>query len=195
MDGTLYCAPELRKKYADAAYQTLSHYKKLDPSQARIIVEEKKKELEKQAGGSMPYTLTLKSLGVPIEVWHKENIKYVDPGQFLVPDMKLKKTLKFLKKEYKLAIFTNNNDIQTERVIQALNLKSLFDRVFTYNSFKLLKPDPEFFRRAMAQFEARPEECLIVGDRYNVDLAPARNLGMQIYEVKGPRDIIGSTSS
>ena len=35
----------------------------------------------------------------------------------------------------------------------------------------------------------QPNECLVVGDRYSVDLIPAQDLGMQIYEVKGPEGI------
>ncbi len=142
----------------------------------------------------MAYTLILKSLGVPIEVWHRENIKYVDPGEFLTSDPRLVRTLKHLKKRYKLAIFTNNNRIQTGRVLKALNLEGVFDHIYTYNSFNLLKPNPEFFKRAMLELHARPEECLIVGDCYSVDLAPAKNLGMNIFEVKGPVDIIRATS-
>jgi HAD superfamily hydrolase (TIGR01509 family) len=52
-----------------------------------------------------------------------------------------------------------------------------------------MKPNPDFFKKAAKEMGVKPKECLVVGDRYSVDLIPAQDLGMQIYEVKGPDDI------
>lgn len=189
VDGTLYKSTEIRRKFAEAAYHTLSKFKNIPVEDAQRLVEDKREKLKKEYGFSAPYTLTLKSFGVPIEFWHKENIEFFDSRDYLTEDEKLKKSLTELKRHYKLAVLTNNNRIQAERTLESLGLKSLFDRVFTYNSFKLLKPNPEFFRRAVEDLDVEPEACLFIGDRYNVDLSPAEELGMQVYEVQGPEDI------
>jgi putative hydrolase of the HAD superfamily len=189
LDGTLYKSTEIRKQFAEAAYATLAKFKKISTTQAQKLIEDRREELKKKQGFPVPYTLTLASYGVPIELWHEENIKYFDPRNYLSKDERLGKILENLRTEYKLAILTNNNDVQTKRVLEALGIDGLFDKIFTYNSFKILKPNPEFFKKAAGALEVKTEECLVVGDRYNVDLDPAKGLNMKIFEVKGPEDI------
>ena len=189
LDGTLYKNPEITRHFADAAYYALAKFKNIAADEAKKLIEEKREALKKEYDSPVPYTLTLKTFGLPIERWHDENVAYFDPRDYLKEDKKLKESLEELKNHYRLAILTNNNTIQTERILEALGLEDLFEKIFTYNSFKLLKPNPQFFQRAAADMGVEPEECCFVGDRYNVDLNPAKGLGMQIYEVKGPEDI------
>ncbi len=189
LDGTLYKSPEITRHFADAAYHALAKFKNIEVEEAQRLLEEKREELKKKYDSPVPYTLTLKTFGLPIERWHEENVAYFDPRHYLGKNEKLKKSLGELKEHYRLAILTNNNTIQTQRILEALGLEDLFEKIFTYNSFKLLKPDPQFFQRAAEDMGVEPEECCFVGDRYNVDLNPAKGLGMQIYEVNGPEDI------
>lgn len=189
LDGTLYKSEEIRKQFAKAAYITLTKIKNISREEARALIEERRDAIQKKQGFPAPYTLTLVSYGVPIEFWHKENVRLFDPRNHLNKDEKLKRVLETLKTKYRLAILTNNNDVQTARILEALGLDSLFDKIFTYNSFKIIKPNPEFLERAATALDVKPEECLVVGDRYHVDLAPAKQLGMDIYEVKGPEGI------
>jgi putative hydrolase of the HAD superfamily len=41
------------------------------------------------------------------------------------------------------------------------------------------KPNPEIFRLALAQAEAKPEETVHVGDVYEADVVGARNAGIK----------------
>jgi putative hydrolase of the HAD superfamily len=41
------------------------------------------------------------------------------------------------------------------------------------------KPDPRLFLHACESLEVEPEECIMVGDRVDNDIAPARMLGMR----------------
>ncbi len=195
LDGTLYKSSAISKNFADAAYHALSKLKNIEAKEAQRLIEEKREDLQDEYGSPVPYTLTLKTFGLPVERWHEENVAYFDPRDYLKKDERLKKRLGELKKNYRLAILTNNNRIQTDRILEALDLKNMFEKIFTYNSFKLLKPDPQFFRRAAEDMNVAPEECCFVGDRYNVDLNPAHSIGMQIYEVKGPEDIYSLSRS
>ncbi|MGB3340921.1 MAG: HAD family hydrolase [bacterium] len=189
MDGTLYTNNEIREQFAAAAYHTLAITDLISLERARDLIEERRAKLKTESGFPIPYTLTLRSFNIPISEWHKENIKFFDPRDYLHKDKKLKQTLTELKKEFCLAVMTNNNKVQTDRVLEGLELIGLFDKVYTYNSFEILKPDPVFFKKTAAGLGIEPEACLFVGDRYDVDLRPAQELGMQILEVKGPEDI------
>jgi putative hydrolase of the HAD superfamily len=189
LDGTLYKSKEIAEKFARAAHYTLSKFKNIPLDDARKLIEEKRQEMEKEYSDSVPQTLILNSFGISTESWHKENIDFFDPRDYLTKDEKLKKSLDGLKKRYRLTVLTNNNKIQTERTLAALGLNALFDRVYTYNSFKLLKPNPEFFQKAVEDLNVEPEACFFIGDRNSVDLEPAKKLGMFTYKVKGPEDI------
>ena len=189
MDGTLYTSNEIREQFAAAAYHTLATAVPVSLERARDLIEERRAKLKAESGFSIPYTLTLRSFNIPISEWHKENIKFFDPRDYLHKDKKLKQALIELKWEFCLAVMTNNNKIQTDRILEGLELIGLFDKVYTYNSFEVLKPDPVFFKNTAAGLGIEPEACLFVGDRYDVDLRPAEELGMQILEVKGPEDI------
>ncbi len=189
LDGTLYNSSEVRTKFAEAAYHALAKLKKISVDEAKTLIEDTREKLKEKHGFPVPYTLTLIRFGMPVETWHKENIAYFDPRDFLSADGKLRKLLQDMKKRYRLAILTNNNEVQANRILQALKVQDLFDRVFTYNSFRTMKPNPKTFREAARAMDVSPNECLVVGDRYSVDLIPAQDLGMKIYEVKGPEGI------
>ena len=189
MDGTLYVSDEIREQFAAAAYHTLATADQISLDRARDLIEERRAKLKAESGFPTPYTLTLRSFNILINKWHKENIKFFDPRNYLHKDKKLKKALIELKKDFCLAIMTNNNKVQTDRVLEGLELIDLFDKVYTYNSFEALKPDPVFFKKTAEELGIEPEACLFIGDRYDVDLRPAKELGMHILEVKGPEDI------
>jgi putative hydrolase of the HAD superfamily len=189
LDGTLYQSSTISGKFAEAAYHAIAKLKGISFDEAKQLIEHKRAQMKQVYGDPAPYTLTLKSIGMSTEHWHKENIAYFDPRDHLEEDARLLKSLTTLKERFRLAILTNNNSVQTDRTLEALGIKHLFDRVYSYNTFKLLKPDPEFLRRAMEDMNVRPEECCFVGDRYNVDLAPAQKLNVHVYYVKGPSDI------
>ncbi|MEO0216842.1 MAG: HAD family hydrolase [candidate division WOR-3 bacterium] len=189
LDGTLYTSNEVYQKFAEAAYYTYAKLKKSTLEQAKEILEKRREEMRKERGYAVPYTLALLSFGIPIEEWHKENIKFFNAGDFLKKDERLANILSKLKEKYKLAVFTNNNRIQTERILKALGIEKLFDYIFTYESFELIKPNPEVFKKIIKELKVKPEECLMVGDRYYVDLLPAKEQGMEIHEVEGPEDI------
>ncbi|MEO0205839.1 MAG: HAD family hydrolase [candidate division WOR-3 bacterium] len=189
LDGTLYTSSEIYQKFAEAAYHTYAKIKHTNIEQAKEILETRREEMKKEKGYAVPYTLALLSFGIPIEEWHRENINFFDAGDYLKKDEKLRKVLLRLKERFELAVFTNNNRIQTERILKKLDIENLFDHIYTYESFRLIKPDPEIFKLIIRELKVKPEECLMVGDRYYVDLLPAKEQGMQIHEVKGPEDI------
>jgi putative hydrolase of the HAD superfamily len=189
LDGTLYRSTEISTKFAEAAYYAMSKLKNIPFADAKELIESKRAQLKDTYGEPVPYTLTLRSFGLSTERWHQENIAYFDPRDFLSKDEQLQHSLSELKKRYCLVILTNNNNVQTERILEALEIGDFFEEVFTYNTFKLLKPDPTFIKRAVQELNVKPEECCFVGDRYNVDLEPARRLNMHTYQVNGPVDI------
>lgn len=189
LDGTLYTSRTVYGKFAEAAYHTYEKFAGVGRAAAKAILEKRRAAMKKRTGHAVAYTRVLISFGIPIAAWHRENIAYFDAGGLLRRDRRLKKALTRLKDKYRLAVLTNNNRIQTGRILAALGIENLFDRVFTYNTFKRLKPDRAILRNVAKRLKLDYAECLVVGDRREVDLEPARCLGMKTRQVKGPEDI------
>jgi putative hydrolase of the HAD superfamily len=189
MDGTLYRNDMVLQKFAEAAYQMFARLNKIPVEEAKGRIEARRSELKKERGFSVPYSLTLLSFNIEMKEWHEENSRFFDPGKLLKKDPGLKEVLARLRRRFKLAVLTNNNRLQTERILKAIGIDEDFDHVFTYESFLRIKPDPEIFKLIMKKLKVDYPECLMVGDRFDVDLAPAQKLGMKIFEVKDPAEI------
>lgn len=189
LDGTLYRNKVIERKFAEAAYFTLAKFKKIDQIEARRVVEAKRAQLSAKKGYRIPYTHTLHSLGVPTKYWHKENVNYFDARDYLKRDRPLAAALCKLESNYELAVVTNNNRTQTERILEALGIKRLFSVIQTFTDCKFLKPDPRVFIKVARKLGVKPGECLSVGDRVDVDLLPSSKIGMKTFQVTSPRGI------
>ena len=96
--------------------------------------------------------------------------------QHLFPDAH--ELLEYLHGKYHLHILTNGfKEVQKQKV-KANGLEPYFEHVFTSEEAGALKPSPVVFRFVLSRLQAKAEECLIVGDDCNVDIAGARNAGM-----------------
>ena len=62
--------------------------------------------------------------------------------------------------------------------IDALGYGALFDAAISAAALDTAKPDPRIFAAAAEACGAPPAECLLVGDRLDLDIVPARRLGM-----------------
>ena len=62
--------------------------------------------------------------------------------------------------------------------IDALGYGALFDAAVSGAALDTAKPDARLFRAAAEACGAEPAECLMIGDRIDADIAPARRLGM-----------------
>lgn len=82
--------------------------------------------------------------------------------------------LERLKRRYRLFSATNGNADLTK-----IGIAHFFERSVTAREVGALKPDPRIFHRAIAGTGLRPEEVLYVGDDPELDVAGARNAGMQ----------------
>lgn len=62
--------------------------------------------------------------------------------------------------------------------IDALGYGALFDAAVSGAALDTARPDPRVFRAAAEACGVQTAECLMIGDRIDADIAPARRLGM-----------------
>lgn len=86
--------------------------------------------------------------------------------------------LEYLYPKYRLHIITNGFQEVQDIKIAAADLGKYFETVITSEEAGVKKPAPEIFRYALKKAGAGPEESLMIGDDYEVDVLGAKNVGM-----------------
>jgi putative hydrolase of the HAD superfamily len=89
---------------------------------------------------------------------------------------------------YKMAIITNGFAETHEAKIARLNLAHLFDAVILAGEMELAKPHPAVFAHAMSELQVSPAESVMVGDRFDRDIAGAHAAGMRAVWVNSRRE-------
>ena len=72
-------------------------------------------------------------------------------------------------------------------LLELLKRESLIDHFtyrFTQDEFDITKPDPRYLERIALACGVAPGECVMVGDRIDNDIIPARQLGMKAVLVR-----------
>ena len=75
------------------------------------------------------------------------------------------KVFKHLKKNnFKIALCSNSIKKTAIKVLENIGIHSYFDTILSNQDVKNPKPHPEIFYRAMIEFNALPEETIIIED-------------------------------
>ncbi|RMG66310.1 MAG: HAD family hydrolase [Calditrichaeota bacterium] len=84
--------------------------------------------------------------------------------------------LKGLRRHFKLVVLSNQDRV--ERYLRRFNMHLYFREVVTPAKAGAAKPGLEIFRQALKLCRAQPAEALMIGSRVDLDILPARKLGL-----------------
>lgn len=91
-------------------------------------------------------------------------------------------------RRYRLALGSNTDVLHHRRGLEVEpSLRAFRDGILSFR-LGLLKPDPEFFRRGLAELSACPEECLFIDDRPD-NVASARQVGLTALLYRSPEGL------
>ncbi len=98
--------------------------------------------------------------------------------------------IEYLYGKYKLHIITNGFDEVQQVKLNANGLNKYFLTVTTSEEAGAKKPSEKIFIHALVKAGAGPDESLMIGDDYDVDIEGARNAGMDqmLFLPDGPTD-------
>lgn len=82
-----------------------------------------------------------------------------------------------LKRDFRLGIIANQHP-QIMDALRDYGLTPYFDVIAIDEILGVSKPDPKIFQWALAQAGCEAKDAIMIGDRPDVDVAPARSLGM-----------------
>lgn len=77
-----------------------------------------------------------------------------------------------------------NQDFGTEKHLEEYGIRSYFNTITASAEEEVAKPDPEIFRRAFKSAGCSAENAVMIGDRLDNDIAPAKALGMKTIWIK-----------
>lgn len=96
-----------------------------------------------------------------------------------------------VKKRYRLGLVSNfYGNVAT--LCQEGELTKFLDVILDSTRLGISKPDHEIFLTALTKLDLSPEQVIFVGDSYERDMIPAREVGMRTIWLKGPNPRIPS---
>ncbi|VVC04123.1 Glyceraldehyde 3-phosphate phosphatase [Candidatus Bilamarchaeum dharawalense] len=105
---------------------------------------------------------------------------YHDTKTAIQPFSTVPLTLLHLKESgFKIYVATSGNSIKQWDKLIRLRLALYFDGVFVTEKEK----DQMFYKRILVKLKAKPEECIIIGDREDADILPAKSVGIRTIRV------------
>ncbi|GMT44528.1 MAG: noncanonical pyrimidine nucleotidase, YjjG family protein [bacterium] len=87
-------------------------------------------------------------------------------------------TLEYLASKYHLHLITNGFQEVQQVKIKVSGMDKYFEKLITSEEAGVKKPDPRIFYYAFDKTGALADESLMIGDDYSVDIAGARQVGM-----------------
>ena len=190
IDSTLYTNAAYAFEQVDCQVRRFASLRGITNEEARKMVADYRKKYAAENGGKkVSLSNTLRSFGVSIEQsvqWRRE---LIEPADFLGPDKKLQEALAALGRRYKLLCVTNNPLLPAQKTLDALGVSDLMEVLVGLDTCNLSKPAKEPFERAAKEAGVPFDKIISVGDRYDLDLAPALELGMGGVLVRGVEDV------
>lgn len=102
-----------------------------------------------------------------------------------IPQEGLEELLGRLRERYRLGVIANQTP-ECRASLRRRGLLEYFDVVAISEELDLHKPDPKLFQWAIEQSGADPARSVMVGDRLDNDVAPARSVGMKTIWLRWP---------
>lgn len=88
-----------------------------------------------------------------------------------------------LHKKYKIGIIANQSGGTVRRMLR-MGILDNIDLVYSSAEMGMSKPSVEFFRSALKAAECSPERSVMVGDRLDNDIFPAKKAGMMAVRLR-----------
>jgi putative hydrolase of the HAD superfamily len=172
--GTLYKeTPEFHKVHDELRYLTYARITGVSD------MEEAKREYKKMYDKHGSNSAVFRSLGKSSDFWMKTQ-EDLDHSQILQPDPVVITTLDKIRTIMPISIFSNFRQGQIEEILEHLEIQiDWFTNIITGDDIAERKPALDGFYEMVKRSNVPAGELLYVGDRVDVDIKPAKSVGMK----------------
>ena len=204
IDSTLYTCPEYAHEQIDSQ---IRHWARLNGYSAdgarNMIADFRRKWAADHNGQKISLGNLFKSLGVSIETSIEWRKTLFDPADYLRRDERLISALTGLSERFYMICVTNNPVEPARKTLEVIGISGLFPEIVGLDTCMASKPSKKILDaavdRAQAHFERSGSlapggrisyhDCISIGDRYDIDLALAVQLGMGGILVSGAEEV------
>ena len=192
IDSTLYTNQAYAFEQVDCQVRQFAKERNITADEARRMVSDYRKKFAAEHNGKkVSLGNTLLAFGVPISQsvqWRRE---LLEPADFLKKDDRLIKTLKILQEKYQLICVTNNPVLPARKTLDAIGISEFFPEIVGLDTCLKSKPAIEPFQTAVERLgnNISAENCLAVGDRYDMDISLPLEMGMGGILVSGVEEV------
>ncbi len=173
---------ELERAHNALRYQTYADVVK------RVVDQDLISEYESLYQRYGSNSAAFRSLGHSSDYWQRR-LGQLDESLYLKPEPEIIQTLDHLRSIVPISLFTNFQLDRTLRVLHTIGVQSdWFTFILTGDDVPERKPALDGFREIIKKSDASPESVLYVGDRVDVDIKPAKLVGLKTCLVWGESD-------
>ena len=190
LDGTLYFSDVFANEIKRGAALYIADLKGITVETAATLIRETRERLSCKNGQEATISMVCIELGGSVAGFHAAVTPMLHPETILKPDCRVTGLLTALAERFDLYLYTNNNRTLTDRILKTIELSDLFGRIFTIEDFWRPKPDQEVLHNIFSTIRRNPEECLFVGDRYDVDLKLPAEMGSSHFLVTNMQGLL-----
>jgi len=187
LDGTLYNSGALDEQNRAAAVASISQARGISERDAAELLESSRKT----GAGVMSISKTLSTLGIDDHLVRKWQMELLHPEDCLARDDELVACIGKVGEKCAIALHTNTRREIALRALRSLGFdEGTFDLVLAGGDGQPPKPSEAALRHLTEALNVRADECVVVGDRWLVDLAPAAALGLHTAQVGSREELL-----
>ncbi|MEK7582898.1 MAG: HAD family hydrolase [Patescibacteria group bacterium] len=173
-DGTItFQTPEFHAAHDELRHRTYAN------ATGKPLTEKLKEEfhgLYKKYGSN---SAVFRSLGLPTNYW-QEHFNTLDVSKLYKPNPSINMTLDYLRTKLPISLFTNLTGDKIPKMLSLIAIEqSWFTHVLSGDDIKERKPALDGFYKMIELSQLPAKDLMYVGDRVDVDLKPAKAVGIQ----------------
>lgn len=191
IDGTLYTSSEFVQEQIDVQVRHWADLNGMTHEEARNRISEfRRKYAEENGGKKISLGNVFLNFGIDIDTSIQWRIQLLKPENYLKPNPNLKAALEEAAKKYSLIAVTNNPVEAARKTLSVIGIDKTISNIIGLDTCKKSKPAKEILELALERTNSKAEECISIGDRYDIDLALPIQMGMGGVLVNGAEEVI-----
>ena len=190
IDSTLYTNAAYAFEQVDCQVRQFARDRGITADEARKMVSDYRRQFAAANNGKkISLGNTLLAFGIPIAQSVEWRKTLMEPADFLERDEKLRTTLETLSQKFKLICVTNNPVFTARKTLDAIGISEFFPEIVGLDTCLKSKPAVEPFMKACEITQTQPQNCIAIGDRYDMDISLPLELGMGGILVSGVEEV------
>lgn len=189
MDGTLYDMEDMVIDGYNSALDYLVDYQGFSSEEAELLLKENHiyPYVSEDACSATAFFM---SRGYDVKEWDQKRSENFNCQPIDINKAMKLQSLRRLSESAALVLLTNNTLKNVKRILHHLHIpEDVFTEIFCNEKENKTPSKKPLMEQLMTKYQARPEETLSIGDRYNVDGRPLVELGGDALIIRRPQFI------